>query len=237
MNIVITGASNGIGYSTGLAMASRGEHAIVALSRDIEKLNQLRDAVKEKQLPGKIHPVRADLATAAGLEEAASEISKVFDRVDILINNAGLLVKKPFSELRREDWEAIYAVNVFGVSGLIRNLLPLLRTPGNRRHIVNISSMGGVQGSMKFKGLSAYSSSKAALISLTECLAEEFREDNIAVNCLALGSVATGMFAKAFDGIKAANSPEQIAEFITDFAFNGHQFFHGKVLPVSSTTP
>jgi NAD(P)-dependent dehydrogenase (short-subunit alcohol dehydrogenase family) len=97
--------------------------------------------------------------------------------------------------------------------------------------------MGGVQGSAKFAGLSAYSSSKAALCTLTECLAEELKLENISVNCLALGAVQTEMLSKAFPGYRAPLSASEMAEFIVQFARSGHYYFNGKILPVSSTTP
>jgi NAD(P)-dependent dehydrogenase (short-subunit alcohol dehydrogenase family) len=97
--------------------------------------------------------------------------------------------------------------------------------------------MGGFQGSAKFKGLSLYSASKGALAILTECMAEEFKEKNINVNCLALGSVQTEMLAKAFPGYKAQSSPAEMAEFIANFALNAYKQINGKIIPVSASTP
>jgi NAD(P)-dependent dehydrogenase (short-subunit alcohol dehydrogenase family) len=97
--------------------------------------------------------------------------------------------------------------------------------------------MGGFQGSAKFKGLSAYSSSKSALAGLTECLAEELKEKNIAVNCLAIGAVQTEMLNKAFPGYQAPLKANEMAAFISEFAVNGHKYFNGKIIPVSSSTP
>jgi NAD(P)-dependent dehydrogenase (short-subunit alcohol dehydrogenase family) len=97
--------------------------------------------------------------------------------------------------------------------------------------------MGGFQGSAKFPGLSFYSASKAALCCLTECLATELKDKSIKMNALALGSVQTEMLDKAFPGYKAPVKAEEIAEFITDFAINGHRYVNGKVLPVSLSTP
>jgi len=104
-------------------------------------------------------------------------------------------------------------------------------------HIVNISSMGGFQGSAKYAGLSYYSASKAALACLTECLANEFKEYGISMNCLALGSVQTEMFEEAFPGYKAPVDVKQMAEFISGFALTGHKFFNGKILPVAVGNP
>jgi NAD(P)-dependent dehydrogenase (short-subunit alcohol dehydrogenase family) len=97
--------------------------------------------------------------------------------------------------------------------------------------------MGGVQGSSKFPGLSAYSSSKGATVILTELLAEEFKKTGPAFNSLALGAVQTEMLEEAFPGYQAPLNAAQMAEYIVDFALNGHQFYNGKVLPISSSTP
>jgi NAD(P)-dependent dehydrogenase (short-subunit alcohol dehydrogenase family) len=97
--------------------------------------------------------------------------------------------------------------------------------------------MGGFQGSVKFKGLSYYSASKAAISCLTECLANEFSESRISVNCLALGAVQTEMLNEAFPGYKAPVEAHEMAEFISEFALSGHKFFNGKILPVAVGTP
>ena len=154
--------------------------------------------------------------------------------IDILINNAGSLINKPFAETTDEEFESVYRVNVFSVASLTRHFLQIINPKG---HVVNISSMGGIQGSLKFPGLSAYSSSKGALITLTEMLAEEYAKTGPSFNALALGAVQTEMLAEAFPGYEAPLTAEQMGSYILDFALNGNQFYNGKVLPVSSSTP
>jgi len=162
------------------------------------------------------------------------EISSSFKSIDVLINNAGSLINKPFLEISSSDFEAVFKVNVFAVASLTRLMLPMMNAKG---HVLNITSMGGVQGSAKFPGLSAYSSSKGALVILTELLAEEFKDSGPSFNALALGAVQTEMLEEAFPGYKAPVSAAQMAEYIIDFALKGHQFYNGKVLPISSSTP
>ena len=99
------------------------------------------------------------------------------------------------------------------------------------------SSIGGISGSSKFPGLTAYSSSKGALNILTEVLAEEFKESGPKFNSLSLGSVNTPMLNKAFPGYKAQVDPNEMASFIFDFANNSSKVFNGKVIPVSSSNP
>ena len=157
-----------------------------------------------------------------------------WEQVDVLINNAGALLNKPFLETTTEEFEAIYKVNVFAVAELTRLVLPKMPKDG---HVVTISSMGGIQGSMKFPGLSAYSSSKGAVITLTELWAEEFKESGPSFNALAIGAVQTEMLAEAFPGYQAPLTAQQMANYIKEFALNGNQFYNGKVLQVSSSTP
>ena len=133
-----------------------------------------------------------------------------------------------------DDFLEVYKVNVFGVAELTKNLIPFLQKGS---HVVTISSMGGVQGSMKFPGLAAYSSAKGAVITLSELLAEEYKEQQIAFNVLALGAVQTEMLAEAFPDYKAPLSATEMATYIFDFSTTGNKFYNGKVLEVSSTTP
>jgi NAD(P)-dependent dehydrogenase (short-subunit alcohol dehydrogenase family) len=90
---------------------------------------------------------------------------------------------------------------------------------------------------MKFAGLSAYSTSKAAVASLTELLAEEYKESGIAFNCLCLGAVQTEMLEKAFPGYQAPLNPVEVAKYIADFTQNAHNYLKGKIIPVSLTNP
>ena len=161
-------------------------------------------------------------------------VAGTFSDVDILINNAGYLVHRDFINFDKKDARKLMETNFFGPASLICLLHPIMKRGS---HIVNISSMGGFQGSSKYRGMSYYSASKAALSCLSECLAGEFREAGIAVNCLALGSVQTEMFEEAFPGLKAPVSAKEMAQFIADFALNGNKFFNGKVLPVAFSDP
>lgn len=161
-------------------------------------------------------------------------LKREWKSVDILINNAGKLLNKPFLETTVSDFEEIYKVNVFGVAELTRRVLPFMSSSG---HVVTVSSMGGVQGSAKFPGLAAYSSSKAAVITLTELWAEEFKTTGPSFNVLALGAVQTEMLEEAFPGYKAPLTAEEMAEYIRYFALNGQKLYNGKLMQVSKSTP
>ena len=220
---VVTGASRGIGYDLVQHVANQG-HTVYALSRSIKTI---------KKTP-KLFPIAIDITDEKVLEEFANQLKDNRVVVDALVNNAGALLNQPFSETTKEDFEAVYRVNVFGLASLTRLLLPLIDPKG---HVVNISSMGGIGGSSKFPGLAAYSSSKGAVNILTELLAEEYKESGPSFNALALGAVQTEMLAKAFPGFQAPLSAKEMAQYIFKFAAEGHHFFNGKPLPVSSSTP
>ena len=221
--IVVTGASKGIGLEIVRFLVAQG-HTVYALSREIKALGSSE----------KLHPIGIDLTDEESLIKLAEQLSSNQISIDALINNAGSLINQSFSTTTKNDFEAIYRVNVFGLASITRLLLPLISSKG---HVVNISSMGGIGGSAKFPGLSAYSSSKGAVNILTELLAEEYKETGPFFNGLALGAVQTEMLAKAFPGFQAPLSAEEIAPYIAQFALTGQQFFNGKILPISSSTP
>ena len=223
--IIITGTSRGIGYQL-VKLFSQEGHQVLALSRN-EK------PVKDLDLP-EVTCRPFDITDAGHLEEVSEWVGKSWGTVDILIHNAGMLLNRPFDQTTLPDFQKVYQVNVFGVAELTRVLLPLMAPSG---HVVVVSSMGGVQGSAKFPGLAAYSSSKGAVIILTELLAEEYKETGPSFNALALGAVQTEMLESAFPGYQAPVSASEMAGFIMNFAMNGHQYFNGKVLPVSNSTP
>jgi len=234
MNIIITGASKGIGSEIVRAFAAIGNCKIIAIARNERALLRLSEECKSLFPNSTVIPLVFDLTVSAYRTELQPRIEKYFNRVDVLINNAGKMINKPFEALTEYEFDNLMDVNVKSAFKMIKLCLPLMHKGA---HIVNIGSMGGVQGSAKFQGLSVYSASKGALAILTECLAEELKSKHISVNCLALGSVQTEMFHSVFPEAKASNSPEQMAALITDFALKGHHFFNGKILPVSMNTP
>src|SRR5690606_5057188 len=219
-NIVVTGSSRGIGFELIRILADEG-HKVLALSRN----NGPVSALGHKNIMG----LSFDLDNPGDYIKLDSFLKNNWEKVDVLVNNAGRLLNRSFMDTSMEEFEAVYRTNVFGVARLTQKILPLMPKEG---HVVNISSMGGVQGSVKFPGLSAYSSSKGAVITMTELWAEEFKECGPSFNVLALGAVQTEMLEEAFPGYKASNSALEMAEYIKDFALNGHKFYNGKLLQV-----
>ena len=224
-NIIITGASRGIGFEMIKLFANQGHH-VLALSRNEKPIV----ALDHKN----IHTFSCDISNSSDLTKMKDFVAKNWKKVDVLINNAGKLLNKDFGETSTQEFQEVYKVNVFGVAEVTRLILPFM-TQGS--HVVTISSMGGIQGSMKFPGLAAYSSSKAAVITLNELLAEEYKESEIAFNVLALGAVQTEMLEEAFPGYQAPLTAVEMADYIKEFSLKAHKFYNGKVLQVSSSTP
>ncbi|MEX0996228.1 MAG: SDR family oxidoreductase [Flavobacteriaceae bacterium] len=224
-NIIITGTSRGIGYELAQLFAKEG-HQVLALSRNEKPCSELN--------MNQITSLSCDLSSEDQIQEAVKFVSENWTQVDVLINNSGLLLNKPFEELSSKDFMEVYTVNVFGLAALTRAMLPFIKKEG---HVVNISSMGGIQGSLKFPGLAAYSSAKGAVITLTELLAEEYKETGPSFNVLALGAVQTEMLEEAFPGYKAPLTAKEMAAYLMDFALNGNKFYNGKIMQVSSSTP
>jgi short-subunit dehydrogenase len=223
-NIIITGTSRGIGYEMALQFANAG-YNVLAISRKTPQI--LIDHENITCLP-------IDISDENQLQQVGDFVSKTWKKVDVLIHNAGSLLHKNFTEITTQEFQNIYKVNVFAVAELTKICIPFMEKGS---HVVTISSMGGIQGSMKFAGLSAYSSSKGAVITLSELLAEEYKEQGIAFNVLALGSVNTEMLQEAFPGYEAPLSAKEMADYIYNFALTGNKYYNGKVLQVSSTTP
>lgn len=224
--IVVLGASRGIGEAIVRKFAKDINNEVIALSRNGARMQEL---FGEKI---NVHTYAFDLA-GKDVRKHADKIFSKWQRIDVLINNAGTLVNKPFTELTHQDISNSYQVNVVGVMEVTQAAVEYM----NDAHIVNISSIGGFQGSVKFPGLTAYSTSKAALCSFTELFAEEYKDTAIKMNCLCLGAVQTEMLAEAFPGYQAPLTADEMAEYITDFALNGNKWMNGKIIPVSLSTP
>lgn len=224
-NIIITGTSRGIGLALVKHFSDNG-HQVLALSRSPEKL-------KELNLPN-TKALAFDITKEDTHKAVVQYVQENWKQLDVLIHNSGAIVNKPFTEISTDEFRYVYEVNVIGVASFTKALLPVLP---KESHVVCISSMGGIQGSVKFPGLSAYSSSKAAVLSLVELLAEEYKESGPSFNGLALGAVQTEMLAEAFPGYKAPLSPTEMAKYIADFSLTGATYYNGKILQVSSTTP
>ncbi len=224
-NIIITGTSRGIGFELVHLFANLG-HNVLALSRNAAPVSNLQFE--------NISSFAFDLSKQSDYKKVEDFIVAEWGHVDILINNAGVLLNKPFKDITFDTFSKVYTTNVFGVAEMTRIVLPFMKP---NSHVVNISSMGGIQGSLKFPGLAAYSSSKGAILTLTEVLAEEYKDSGPQFNALALGAVNTEMLKEAFPDYEAPITALEMAEYIKDFALTGNTFYNGKILQVSNSTP
>jgi len=228
MNIVITGCSRGIGLE--LVKLFSQQHNVYCLSRNIHPIEKYKKEVGDSD---RIKFLQFDFEKFNA--DKLNSFLAIENGIDVLINNAGYLVNETFDQISESNLRRMYEVNVLGPFRLMQIVIPLLREDNS--HVISIGSMGGVQGSVKFPGLSAYSSSKGGMSILTECLAEEYKESNIKFNCLALGAVQTEMLNEAFPGYEASVSAKEMAQYIYGFALNGSRFINGKVISVSNSTP
>jgi len=220
--ILVTGTSSGIGYQI-CAQAAAKNLKVISVSRNIKPLKFL-EGVESHSL---------DITDKEAVAEFALYLKNKKVKIDFLINNAGYLKSELFSDTSYESFKNTFDVNVFGLAEITRSLMPIISKKG---HVINISSIGGVNGSKKFPGLSAYSSSKAAVIALTEVLAEEY-QDGPSFNVLALGSVQTKMLSEAFPDYNVDTKPEDMAKYILDFAMNGNKLINGKLISISNSNP
>lgn len=227
-NIVITGAGRGIGFALTEQLLAEGHH-VYACSRKLGALQNL-----QKKYPNTCFVHALDLSNQESIDTFVSFLAAQSVLVDGLVHNAGHIVNKPFVDILPQEALMCYQINVLAPYALTQKCLPLLAPDA---HVLFISSMGGYQGSQKFAGLTAYSSSKAAVACLTECLQEEFKHTNLTFNCLCLGSVQTEMLEMAFPGYKAALLPQEASVFISQFLLTAYTFIKGKVIPVSSSNP
>jgi 3-oxoacyl-[acyl-carrier protein] reductase len=220
--IVVTGTSSGIGHQICI-QAAKMNYYVISVSRNIEPLKDI----------GGIESFAIDITNKDSVDEFIANLKSRKIKIDILINNAGYLVSELFGDTTYDSFKKTFDVNVFGLAEITRSLIPIINSDG---HVINISSIGGVNGSKKFPGLSVYSSSKAAVIALTEVLAEE-HQNGPSFNVLALGAVQTKMLKEAFPDYNADTKPEEMAKYILDFAINGNKLFNGKLISVSNSNP
>jgi NAD(P)-dependent dehydrogenase (short-subunit alcohol dehydrogenase family) len=227
MNVIVTGCSKGIGFE--LVKLLGIKHKVYAISRDVSVFETLMNSSPFSE---NIIPISADVAKINRVDFNSFIESS---NIDVLINNAGALINKPFIELSKEDYSNIMDVNFYGVVNMIQ--LSIEKLSKSKGQVINIGSIGGLQGSSKFPGLSIYSSSKGALTILTECLAVELAEFDIKINCLALGAVQTEMLEKAFPNYEAEISALEMANYIANFIASSSKLSNGLIIPVKKSNP
>jgi len=225
--IIVAGAGKGIGYAiTNKLQAEYSNYFLLVISRDVKNL----DLIKNPNL----FILKADLSNLTS--ENKSFIIDKLNQFSLrgIIFTAGVLEIKNIGQITKPFFHEIYNNNLWSFIDLIQTVNLFIN---DSTHIVTIGSMGGFTGTMKFKGMSTYSSSKAALSSFTECLAEELKLKGASANCLMIGAVETEMMKKAFPEFETKIKANDMASFIIRFFLEDKKLFNGKVIPVSSTIP
>jgi NAD(P)-dependent dehydrogenase (short-subunit alcohol dehydrogenase family) len=225
--ILVTGSSSGVGFSATTLLLDGGWR-VIGLARRAKEV--FRD--NPRYLPVEADLAEKDLSKKLRIATEASGI----DSLDaVLLNGSGFL-KASFINLNEEDVEQLYRRNVMSCFTILKWAFPLLKA-GRFPQVLMITSVGGVLGTQKYPGLSAYSSGKGAQAILAECLAEEWKEEGIQVNALALGSVDTPMLREAFPGYAASMEAGDVGKYIFNWMEGEGLLFNGKVLQVSRGTP
>ncbi len=234
MIFFITGVGSGIGRETCNYVLSNG-HSVIGVLRKKEQAESLIQ--ESKSLSGKLTLLFADLSELNFANDFSSFlVENKFQHIDVLINVAGVLSPMELDEFDLPKIERVMNVNFIAPALLIKVLKPFMVKSENA-NIINITSMSGFQGSVRFPGLAIYGASKAALNSLTESLSVELNDLNIRINALSIGAVSTEMLKQAFPEYSAPISPSQMAEYIYSFATGGYKYYNGKTLPVAITNP
>lgn len=201
--VIITGASSGIGEATAKLLAGHGAKTVLA-ARRIDRLRQIVDEIR--QAGGEAISFQADVASSADMKKLAQFAIERYGRVDVLVNNAGIMPVSRLSELRVEEWDRMIDVNVKGVLYAIAAVLPAMREQKSG-HIINVSSVAGHAVSPTS---SVYSATKFAVRAIAEGLRqEESPESGIRSTIIAPGMVDTEL-------LNTVTSPEvkQMGEMI-----------------------
>lgn len=233
---IVTGGASGLGYAIAEKFVKSNIHTII-IGRNEQKLQQAKEALGEL-----CTLISFDLSHLKQIPELVSRISREHGQIDILINNAGINQKKPFTEVTDEDFQNIILTNLTAVFSLSREVSKVMLQQAGGGAIVNISSMAAQYGIPK---VISYSAAKTGIEGMTRAMAVELSPQGIRVNCVAPGFIATDMSAKAFDSdperknkvmsrtpMGKLGTPEDVAEAVYFYATDAAKYVTGTILPV-----
>lgn len=204
---VITGGSSGIGFAIASSLLKEGMGVLIA-ARDGKKLKKAEERLKHEG--GLVSSLSTDVSQRNQVEGLFKKAKKDFNRVDLLVNNAGIGRLKSIAEASEEDWDQVLDINLKGAFLCTKAVLPMMKRQGSG-YIINISSLAGKMG---FGGAAAYSSSKFGMVGLTESLLEEGVEDHIKATVICPGYVATPMVRGASVPQEEMIPPEDIGKLV-----------------------
>ncbi len=204
---VVTGSSRGLGKAMAVALAAEGVR-VALVSRTEEELDRVAGEIAEAG--GEAAVFVTDVARRDQVKSAASKILSRFGTVNILINNAGLAVRRPVTELTFEEWQAVMETNVTSADLMCHALVPYMKGQGYGR-ILNVAS---TMASVSLPGRTAYSASKSALLGFTRSLAQELAPDQVTVNTISPGLFATELARPITE------NPELLSQFLANIPLN-----------------
>ena len=236
---IITGASRGIGRATAIALARAGAAVIVNFSQNETAAEEVKKNIED--FGGSAVTVRADVTDYSQCEALVQSAIDHFNRIDILINNAGITRDNLLIRLKTEEWQEVINTNLTGVYNCCRAALrPLLKQKSGGR-IINVASVAGIYGN---SGQSNYAAAKGGVIAFTRTLAKELGSRNITVNAVAPGFIETEMTDVLGDQVKAQalsrialgrfGRPEDVAEVILFLALSAG-YVTGQVIAVDGS--
>ena len=185
----ITGGASGIGLGMAKAFTKAGMKAVLADVRD-DHIAETRAWFDEAGRKDAVHLLKLDVTDRDAFAAAADEAERVFGKVHVLCNNAGIGIASPVSEASYADWDWGVDVNLNGVFNGVHTLLPRIRAHGEGGHIVNTASMGGI---LQYSRAGVYVTTKFAVVGLSEALHAELLDENIGVSAFCPGGVRTNI--------------------------------------------
>ena len=233
---IVTGGGSGIGLAIAEKFVQNGIRTVIA-GRDENKLNAAREKLGEL-----CYPIRCDLSNLSEIPNLVDIVIHRFGQIDVLVNNAGINLKKEFTEVTNQEFQQIILTNVTAVFALSREVVKCMLEKGVNGSIINISSMASQYGIPK---VIAYTASKSAIEGMTRAMAVDLSPKGIRVNCIAPGFIATEMSARALNGDKermgkvlsrtpmgTLGQPSDIADAALFLALDGSKYITGIVMPV-----
>ena len=217
-SVIVTGSGRGIGEYIAKRLGREGANIVVTgrTTKDIEKVSE-----EINNDGGRSIFIKGDVTREEDVKKVIHGTIKEFGKVDLVVNNAGIGLKKYIWETNIEEFEELIDVNVKGVFLYMKHIIPEMKINGGL--IINISSGAGKEG---IPMLGAYCASKFAVIGLTESAAAEV--NNVKIVALCPGSVDTGMFKRLFPGEKADLKPDEVAQKVADICTNPGKYRQGQ---------
>ncbi len=235
--ILITGGSKGIGRASTELLAKQGATILFTYSSSKQEAEETVKELTEQGL--RVSTIQCDVRKEEEIQALFTHIQETYGRIDVLVNNAGVLIPGPFEQTTKEAWDNTIDTNLRGVYACTKEAATMMKKKGKGK-IINITSISGVVGSI---ASAIYAASKAGVDAITKTLAVDLGRHGITVNSIAPGPVQTNMFMESFgqEGVnKLAKEtplnriaqPEDIAKVVLFFASEESDFVNGQVLIV-----